>query len=878
MILGLLFSTLFLGAVADHVRELPAADSIVQVWETQRRALQNSAHGAVDVNICQPGNSITGHDVGTLHDDQTDRRKRVDCTTGACNGAGKNNGYGDNLNCIKTLTVESGKTITLQIRQINLESGKLCKKAHGGVGCDVIEIYDGPSIQSKRLGIYSGDKEPAAIHSSGNSITVRFETDTANYALKVAGQHEDPGFYIDFHVTDHLNVRGLGICPAPAVYTDAHGSIHDDETKGVDCTKNEQSGDNPCDYGNCGKAHQKACADAGYKDNANCYTTIQAPKGDQIRFTFTQMNLELEGCSPGRPNKGCPDGGCDYVALYDGKDNHAKLIGKYSGYKTGADLPEIISTGRYMRVQFHTDYRNCGIANAEDPGWFADWDIVENGQNICKPDSAVLTSKHGVLRDDDITGQSIKDGNGYGNKLDCGVRLRAPRGGKVNFHLTQMNLEGDGNGICDPHSKHYIGHSCNGNGGDFLEIYDGRNKKAKLLAKLNGQPLDAVLKQDTFTSTGRDMFIRFTTDNGNYGLTDTTAAPGFYGEWAMLKGAAKCTDFAVTPNTGLIGHNNEKLSHVSVKQCQAACCLRNWCKSFDYIKSVRVCNLADVDHSHSMSSLGSSQYNDYYERPQGSETETTSAALGPRGCATKLSQISSSVTHACCANRCNRGAPPTCSTECAAKWTPFSKQCSMWIEGVAKQFAPVTKACEREEFGMYRAGTNHGRCSNGDFQEYEKEFAPACCSAGGGHNTYCPQLKNGESKWTQPVSNGRPICTPTCAKFFENMWSECHPRFDAQTLQNGQTIGHALRPFMKLCQGMPVGGGHRRLDTAADAEFPLEFVTLDGLSQEVTADEEVVQADSDDQEDSDEEDVAPTVMAANEPLLMQANMPSSMDI
>ena len=138
-----------------------------------------------------------------------------------------------------------------------------------------------------------------------------------------------------------------------------------------------------------------------------------------------------------------------------------------------------------------------------------------SGQNICKPDSSVLTSKHGVLRDDDITGQSIKDGNGYGNKLDCGVRLRAPRGGKVNFHLTQMNLEGDGNGICDPHSKHYIGHSCDGNGGDFLEIYDGRNKHAKLLAKLNGQPLDAVLKQDTFTSTGRNLFVRFVTDGGN---------------------------------------------------------------------------------------------------------------------------------------------------------------------------------------------------------------------------------------------------------------------------------------------------------------------------------------------------------------------------
>jgi hypothetical protein len=40
-----------------------------------------------------------------------------------------------------------------------------------------------------------------------------------------------------------------------------------------------------------------------------------------------------------------------------------------------------------------------------------------------------------------------------------------------------------------------------------------------------------VLKQDSFTSTGRDMFVQFTTDNGNYGLTGTTATPGFYAEW-----------------------------------------------------------------------------------------------------------------------------------------------------------------------------------------------------------------------------------------------------------------------------------------------------------------------------------------------------------
>ena len=99
-------------------------------------------------------------------------------------------------------------------------------------------------------------------------------------------------------------------------------------------------------------------------------------------------------------------------------------------------------------------------------------------------------SKHGVLHDDDVhTSKSYNDGGkSYGDNLDCGVRIRAGKGGTVNLHIVQMNLEGDGNGICDPHSPHYIGHSCDGNGGDFLSIYDGRNKNAKLLAKLNGQP------------------------------------------------------------------------------------------------------------------------------------------------------------------------------------------------------------------------------------------------------------------------------------------------------------------------------------------------------------------------------------------------------
>ena len=124
-------------------------------------------------------------------------------------------------------------------------------------------------------------------------------------------------------------------------------------------------------------------------------------------------------------------------------------------------------------------------------GWFADWDFVDNGQNICEPDSAVLRAPRGVLRDDDIAStQSYEDGgNGYGSALDCGVRIRGGAQATVNLHIVAMNLEGDGNGICGTTIA-----SCQGDGnqGDFLKIYDGRDATAPLLAQLTGAPTDQV--------------------------------------------------------------------------------------------------------------------------------------------------------------------------------------------------------------------------------------------------------------------------------------------------------------------------------------------------------------------------------------------------
>ena len=103
---------------------------------------------------------------------------------------------------------------------------------------------------------------------------------------------DDPGFYVDWHFVDTVTltggpggVGGNGICPAAATLTEAHGVLHDDDVGNVDCS---QPG------ANCGGQ-----ANAGYADNLNCYTTIHAPTGEQVRFTFTQMNLEGPGQQPG---------------------------------------------------------------------------------------------------------------------------------------------------------------------------------------------------------------------------------------------------------------------------------------------------------------------------------------------------------------------------------------------------------------------------------------------------------------------------------------------------------------------------------------------------------------------------------------------------
>lgn len=125
--------------------------------------------------------------------------------------------------------------------------------------------------------------------------------------------------------------------------------------------------------------------------------------------------------------------------------------------------------------------------------------------------------------------------NGYGDNLDCGVRIHVAKNHVINFKFDQVNLE------CGGDTTTAI-ERCHTDAGDAVEIFDGRDANAPLLGHVSGTMTDSFSVDgsvanyaDSFTSTGRDLYIRFTTDVGNYGLVTTTADPGFYATWTAIR-------------------------------------------------------------------------------------------------------------------------------------------------------------------------------------------------------------------------------------------------------------------------------------------------------------------------------------------------------
>lgn len=104
------------------------------------------------------------------------------------------------------------------------------------------------------------------------------------------------------------------------------------------------------------------------------------------------------------------------------------------------------------------------------------------------------------------------------DNLDCGVRIRGGRGSTINLHFTAMNIESATYGSCADPATRQSWCDCDvatdANCVDYVAIYDGPNEHSPLIARVSGEITDEVNQHDTFTSTGRNMFVKFHTDSG----------------------------------------------------------------------------------------------------------------------------------------------------------------------------------------------------------------------------------------------------------------------------------------------------------------------------------------------------------------------------
>ncbi|EPQ16888.1 Cubilin [Myotis brandtii] len=166
---------------------------------------------------------------------------------------------------------------------------------------DYLAIYDGYNISDPPLGKFCGSKLPPNVKSSNNSMLLVFKTDAFQTAR---------GWVITFRQT-------LGPQQGCGGYLTGSNSTF---------------------------ASPDSDANGRYDKNLNCIWFIIAPVNKLIKLTFNTFALEsastLQRCI------------YDYVKLYDGESENAKLAGTFCGSTVPAPF---VSSGNFLTVQFVSD-------------------------------------------------------------------------------------------------------------------------------------------------------------------------------------------------------------------------------------------------------------------------------------------------------------------------------------------------------------------------------------------------------------------------------------------------------------------------------------------------------------------------------------------
>ncbi|XP_074549445.1 cubilin [Halichoeres trimaculatus] len=212
-----------------------------------------------------------------------------------------------------------------------------------------------------------------------------------------------------------------------------------------------------------GTVSSPALSMTNYHHNINCTYHIMVQPNTVVDLKFNTFHLEA--------SSSCR---YDYVAVYDGPDSLAPLLGKFCGTVLPPDLR---STTNQLFIIFRTDASVNGI------GWRAVYSQTLGPAQGC---GGYLSMPMGMFGSPDPN----LDGR-YEPRMDCMWTIEMPVNKVINLTFTSFDLESSS--------------SCRY---DYVKVYDGDNTNFPLVGTFCGNIIPSY-----FVSTGNFLTIHFITDS-----------------------------------------------------------------------------------------------------------------------------------------------------------------------------------------------------------------------------------------------------------------------------------------------------------------------------------------------------------------------------